>query len=242
MKTIIYIRTSTEEQEPKNQIAECERLAESLNIKDIEIIEEQKSAYKDEKKRTEFNKILDDIKKGRVSNIICWDLDRLYRNRKKLLEFFQICKLYSTKIYSCRQQFINEMQNLKLPTGFEFIKDMMTDNFLQFLGWIAEEESSKKSERVKLAVRRGNGKTKSYKGNKWGRRTLSKKTIKEVLELSSQGLKIREIASRVTYWDKNKNQKHISVGAIWKIINVHKILAENKGGESGSEVIQESVN
>jgi hypothetical protein len=40
---------------------------------------------------------------------------------------------------------------------------------IQNEGEKAEEESKKKSDRVKLAVKQVNGVTKSYKGNKWGR-------------------------------------------------------------------------
>ena len=51
----------------------------------------------------------------------------------------------------------------------------MWDFMIQQAGEEAEEESRKKSERVKLAVRNEDGVTKSYKGNKWGRKTMSSK-------------------------------------------------------------------
>lgn len=68
------------------------------------------------------------------------------------------------KIYSARQEFLNAFDNLNLPQGFEFLAEMYRNNFLQFLGWIAKEESRKKSEKVKSAIRTDKGITKSYKG------------------------------------------------------------------------------
>jgi len=219
-ETIIYIRTSTEEQNPKNQLEDCKKLAEKLDLKDYEILEERKSAFKDNVKREIFNSIKKAIQKGEVKNLIVWDLDRLYRNRKKLIGFFELCNAFKCKIYSFRQAFLNAFDNLNLPQGFEFLAEMYRRNFLQFLGWISEEESVKKSERVKASVRKKEGKpTKSYKGNIWGRKALSKKTIQEVLDLCKKGLSIRQIADQVYYWDSNNNKRKISKSAVHKIIN-----------------------
>ena len=44
-QTIIYLRTSTEEQNPENQKKDCEALAEKLNLKDYDIFSEQQSAF-----------------------------------------------------------------------------------------------------------------------------------------------------------------------------------------------------
>jgi len=213
---IIYNRTSTEDQNPENQLKDCISLANRLKLEDCKILEEKKSAFKEDSKREEFTKILNCIKNKQLNNLICWDLDRLYRNRKKLLGLFRLCKMNNCSIYSFRQGFLNEMQKIKLPTGFEFIKEMMIDNFLQFMGWIAEEESQKKSDRVKASIRQVNGVTKSYKGKKWGRKKL-KKVDKQIIELYKQGKNMREITKQVYYWDKNKHKKFVSLGYVHKI-------------------------
>lgn len=221
-QTIIYLRTSTEEQNPENQKKDCIALAEKLNLKDYEVLPERQSAFKDNIKRKIFENIKQLIKKKQIKNLICWDLDRLYRNRQKLLEFFNFCKAYNIKVYSARQEFLNAFDNLNLPQGFEFLAEMYRNNFLQFLGWIAEEESRKKSERVKSAIRTDKGITKSYKGNKWGRKSLSKNTIKQVLELHKQGISMRQISKQVFYWDKNNNKKQIALSSVHKIITQDK--------------------
>lgn len=215
MNVAVYIRTSTEEQNPKNQLRDCLSLIED---KKYELFEEKQSAWKDEVERKEFNKLKELIKKKKIQQLICWDLDRLYRNRKKLKGFFQFCKTYNCSIKSYRQKFLNEIQEIELPKGFEFVKDMMLDNFINFLGWIAEDESKKKSERVKASIRIKDGKLISYKGSKWGRPEITKRVIQEVIKLREQGLTLREISSQVHYWDKSKNKKQLSKSAVHKIL------------------------
>jgi len=211
MQTIIYIRTSTTEQNPENQLEQCLTLEKEGNY---EVIEDKQSAWNEKKHRHGFDRLRRLIKANRVKNIIVWDLDRLYRNRKNLIAFFKLCKAYGCRIHPFRQQWLEELNNMPKP-----FNEMMYDLMLQIMGWIAEEESTKKSERVKQAVRREGGITKSYKGNKWGRKSISKQAISKVLELNKQGYSIRDIASMVTYTDKNNQPKNLSVGLVHKILS-----------------------
>ena len=81
MKTIvIYNRVSTEEQNPANQLRDCLTLIGEGD--DYEVVQEKQSAFKDID-RPLFDTIRKGIKKGEVQQLICWDLDRLFRNRKK---------------------------------------------------------------------------------------------------------------------------------------------------------------
>ena len=214
-ETIIYIRTSTEEQNPKNQLEDCKKLAEKLNLKDFEILEERKSAFKDNVKREIFNSIKKAIQKGEVKNLIVWDLDRLYRNRVKTVEFIRNYSKLGLRVYSYRQDWFERFNDIPEP-----FNEIMSDLMLQIVSWMAEEESKKKGERVKLAVRKEEGKpTKSYKGNVWGRKPLSQSTINQILQLHKQGLSIRKIARQVLYYDKNNNKKNVSIAVVHKIIS-----------------------
>lgn len=214
MTTIIYLRTSTEEQNPESQLKDCLTLIEQEEYK---VYEDKQSAWKENIERINFNKIKQSIKMHQINKLVVWDLDRIYRNRKNLLGFFQFCKFHKCKIISFRQKFINEMQELVLPQGFEFIKDMMIDNFLQFLGWIAEDESQKKSDRVRAAIRTTKDGAYSYRGNKWGRKEISNQAINKILELHQQGKSLREICKLVQYADKNNNMRNVSLGVVHKI-------------------------
>lgn len=201
MKTIIYLRTSTEEQNPENQLRDCLTLVNQ----EYEVIEEKQSAFKD-KDRLLFESIKKRIKNGEINSLICWDWDRLFRNRKKLKEFFGFCKIYNCEIHSFRQKFFEEFY--KIPEPFnEIIQELV----LNLMGWLAEDESKKKSERVKIAY-------KNHKGKKWGRKSLSENTINEVINLYKKGLSMRDICDEVFIWDKNRNKKKISIGSVHKII------------------------
>ena len=199
-RAIIYIRTSTEEQNPQNQLADCKTL---LDTENYEIVEEKQSAWKD-KDRPLFESIKKRIQKREVKELICWDLDRLYRNRKKLIEFFEFCKIYKCKIISYRQQWLNQLHQMPEP-----FNEIMQGLMIQIMGWIAEEESRKKSERVKIAHKNST--------KKWGRRPLENVDAR-VLELHKQGKSLREIASQVYYWDSSRNKKFVSKSAVHKII------------------------
>ncbi len=210
-QTIIYLRTSTEEQNPQNQLEACQQLAQKLNLQDCEIFEDKVSGWK-ELERKNFNEIKKAIEKAQVKYLICWDLDRIYRNRKKLIEFFEFCKIYNCKIYSVRQDWLESINRIQEP-----FNEIMHNLMLQIMGWLAEEESNKKSERVKLAIKKRDGETYSKFGNKWGRKAINSPRLKEkVKELHNQGLSFREILKHeeVYFYDKNKNKKKPSLATI----------------------------
>ena len=208
--SFIYIRTSTEDQTPQLQLADISTLEPPP---DSIILEEQMSAWKDNVVRPQFEKIISLIKKNQVENLYVWSIDRIFRKRVKLKEFFLLCKLHNVKVYSYCQHWLNHLANIPPP-----FNEMMQDLMISMLGWLAEEESTLKSKRVKMAVRRTGAKTVSHNGNIWGRKPLSNHVIEKVKELNKQGLSIREIANKVKYYDKNKNEQKISKSAVHKII------------------------
>jgi len=197
---VIYLRTSTELQDPQNQLRDCLTLVNG----EYEVVEEKQSAFKD-KDRPKFEGIKTKIKKRIISDIYCWDWDRLFRNRKRLKEFFEFCKIYNCNIHSFRQKFYEDFYNI--PEPFNYI---IQDLFINLLGWMAEDESIKKSERVKLAYKN--------RKQKWGRKPLEN-VEESIIKLHDKGLSIREITQQVYYWNKSRNKKFVSVGAVHKVIN-----------------------
>jgi len=233
MKVLIYERTSTKEQHPELQNKDNINFCSLNNLEIVDIIEEQGSAWKKSSKRLEWEKCIELAKKNKYS-IVLWRYDRAFRNREEFYKFMKIMfEVYNVKIYSVKEPSIMALwemidkQNISDPIQSELIKGIMKVlwNFLiQSAGEQAEEESKKKSERVKLAVVREEGKkAKSYRGKKWGRKSIPKSAIELVLELNKKGYNIRKIASEVKYNDSSNNQKNISKSV------VHKILNENKG-------------
>jgi DNA invertase Pin-like site-specific DNA recombinase len=218
MKVAIYIRTSTKEQTPELQLRACEEKAG----KEYLLFKDQQSAWQDFKERNEFNKLIQLIKEKKITDVYVWDLDRIYRSRKKLLEFFELCRVYNCKIHSYRQNWLEDMNSMPKPWD-EIIYNLM----LQIMGWIAEEESSKKSDRVKNAVskkknHKGEVITTSVYGKKWGRKRITSQTINKILELRAKGYSIKNISKEVWLYDKHGNKsKNISVGAVHKIVSLN---------------------
>ena len=205
----IYIRTSTEEQNPENQVESCKSMSDG----EFTIYRDQQSAWKEEKERENFEILKKGIKAGKYQNLYVWDLDRIYRDRKKLIGFFAFCKMYNCKIHSFRQRWLEDLN--KMPPPFdEIVHNLM----LQIMGWLAEEESQKKSDRVKLAMRRKNGVLYSYKGAKWGKKGLSaqKKNLIAKLYQNNKNISLRALSKELG----------ISVGA------AHKYLSILKGGKT----------
>lgn len=211
--TIIYNRVSTEEQNPENQLKDCQALKDKLGLVEFDYMPEKVSGFKDID-RPVFDSIKGNVELGRVKNIIVWDLDRLYRNRKKLIAFFELCKLKGCKVYSYRQSWLEDLN--KIPSPFN---EIMFNLMLQIMGWLAEEESLKKSERVRASVRKEEGITKSYKGNKWGRKALSQNVIEQILKARQEGKSITEISKQVFYWDKSNNKRFVSRAVVHKTIS-----------------------
>lgn len=227
MDNAIYLRTSTDDQTPQLQLRD---IATLVRIEDAILLEETVSAWKDNVARPAFDNLKALIKSRKVSSLYVWHLDRIYRNRKRLVEFLSLCRNYGVSVFSFNQKWIVSIQQMDAP-----FNEIMFDFMLQIIGWIAEDESTTKSNRVRMSVRKTEEGTFSHKGNKWGRKAMPKQTVTRVLELHKAGNSIRAIASEVQIYDKNKNGKPISKSA------VHKIIVDN-AMEKGSKTLSPTIN
>jgi len=231
MKPIYYLRTSSKDQNPDLQKKEGMDFCKENHLEKPEIYIEQGSAYKIEKVRPIWNEVIEKAKKEK-RDILVWRYDRSFRNRKEFYKFMKIMfEVYNLKVYSVKEPSILafwKMMNQTYsdnPIFNELISNLfkaLWDFMIQQAGEEAEEESRRKGERVKLAVKKDKGITKSYKGKRWGRKQLPKSTINHVQELFWTGLSVRKIAERTFYWTK-QGKKNISKSS------VQKILAENIG-------------
>jgi len=210
-KKHIHIRTSTKEQTPELQLRD---ILSTFQLVDYTITEEKQSAFNDKCKRPVFESIKKLISKNKINELYVWDLDRIYRDRVKIKEFLLFCKMYKTTVFSFNQDWLQDFK--KFPPPFdEVVYNLMVD----VIAWQGEAESIKKSNRVKLSiVKSDTDVTKSYKGNKWGRKGLSKQTTNKIMELNAAGKSIREISRLVKIYDKNNNERFVSKSAVHKTI------------------------
>jgi DNA invertase Pin-like site-specific DNA recombinase len=207
MKAAIYLRTSTKEQFPEKQKGECLILAKrngySIDEEDIHI--EKLSAFKDIQ-RPEYEKIKKKASNRQIQAVIVWALDRWVRRKDTLLEDVIVLKTYGVKLHSVKESWL-EAINIEGVLG-KTIQDFL----LGLIGSLAEMESQRKSDRMKMAY-------KNRTGN-WGRKPIPKITKEKIIELHKKGIKIRDICNEVYYYDKNKHKKNVSSGL------VHKTIAE----------------
>jgi len=226
-RAVIYIRTSTtENQDPKLQLAQCEDYCKRKNWEVVRVFEEQQSAFKDESKRLVFNDMIEHAKKHEFEHIVVWNMDRFSRQPPekvmdlvKLLSSFYNCQVHAANgdAWSEIVETINGIKNMGfLGTAIsEFLEKVIRGIEHQR----AYNESKVKSERVKSAVRKKDGVTYSYKGNKWGRDGMTKQSITKIIELHKSGLSQRKICLQVFIYDKYGNKrKNVSLGVVNKII------------------------
>jgi DNA invertase Pin-like site-specific DNA recombinase len=219
---IIYCRVSTDRkgdnaQSPELQIEPCVNTFPETNVAEIHI--ERKSAYKDNVKRPVLEAIMTRVKMGEVESITVFDLDRLFRNRQKLAHFFDFCREHKCKIQSVNQKWLSDIHNIKPEAVAEMVLGIMT----QLFGYLGQEESYKKSERIKMAVVKDQGsKTKSYKGNEWGRKgDLTEEAVEKMIEMRKSGFTLRQIAAQTKRYDPNK-QEEVCVTAKTVMMNLRR--------------------
>lgn len=218
MKADIYLRTSTSEQFPEKQKLECVEFAQLKGYQILEIHQEQISGYKDVT-RPKYELVKERARSGKISAVIVWSLDRWIRNRDTLLEDVTILRNYGVKIHSVKEAWL-ETINVDGALG-KTIQDFL----LGLIGSLAEMESQRKSERTKMAYNNRTG--------RWGRKTLPEQTKQAIIEAYKQNKTYSQICLEVKYFNKNRNEKNVSRGA------VHKVIENFKKGENRFEAVQE---
>ena len=146
MKAVIYLRTSTKDQNPENQKNECLMFSKNRNYEVIEILQEELSGFKDIV-RPNYDKVVQMARNGEIQAVIVWAMDRWVRNRDTLLEDVIILRNYGVKLHSVKEAWL-EAINIDGSLG-RTIQDFL----LGLIGSIAEMESQRKSERVKIAFK-----------------------------------------------------------------------------------------
>lgn len=225
-KTIIYNRVSTTEQEPELQIKECENFCKEKGWQVIDRLQEKASAFKDETKREKFNEMIERAKKKEFDHIVVWSMDRFSRQPEE--EVLRLVKklnlLYNVDVNAVKGDLWSELvESIGKIKQQGFIGEAISEFLEKIIRGLefqrAYRESKNRSERVLLAVRKKDGKTISYKGNKWGRKTIiTQKLIQECRKLREQGLPIRKIAKQVYVYDKSNNRKKISSSLVYKLL------------------------
>lgn len=137
--TGIYIRVSTEEQvnEGFSLNAQKEKLTKYAELNDWDIFDyyiDDGISGKNIKDRPEINRMLNDIKIGKIKNVLVYKLDRLTRSLYNLMELINLLEIYDCSLNSHTE---------KLDTS-----NAVGRMFVKILGTFAEFERENLAERI----------------------------------------------------------------------------------------------
>jgi DNA invertase Pin-like site-specific DNA recombinase len=190
-KTAIYMRVSTSLQTTDNQLVALQDYATRMNYEITSIYKDEGiSGIKNKSQRPALNEMMKDVVKGKFSQILIYDISRLGRSLKDLVNILN--DFNQSKV---RLIFIQNGIDTSNSTG-----QMM----FQLLGVFAEWERQTIVDRVNAGLVRAR-----QAGKKLGRpSTINDSVISAVKLLRNQNLGIRKISS----------QLRIGVGTVIKII------------------------
>lgn len=176
-KTAVYVRVSTTNgtQTTDSQLHEVRRYCSARGWMDLEIYDDRISGAKSS--RPQLDRMVQDMRRGNISRIVCYKLDRMGRSLTHLALI------------------IDEMNRLKVPLictsqGIDTSEQNACGSFqIAVLMAVAEFERAIIRERVNsgLAAARS-------KGVRLGRPAILQQRHEDVFELRKQGRGIREIS------------------------------------------------
>ena len=198
MKTAIYVRVSTEKQLTESQEHAISMFLQSNPFKNVEYYTDKGESGK-KASRPELNRLLNDIKGGKVETLIVYKLDRLFRSLTDLL--------INLRLFEAKKiNFISIKEKLDLSTATGVL-------FMQMLGAFGEFERNIIVERVKAGL--ANAKA---KGKLLGKPSkIPIEVQQQVVTLKTQGKSYREVS----------NITGLKIPAIQRILKRKEIVNEN---------------
>ena len=221
-KTGIYVRVSTEEQaqEGYSVRGQTEKLKAYSLLKDWEIY----NIYADEGisgknivDRPAINRLIQDVKDGKVNNVLVFKVDRLTRSTKNLIELVELFDKYK-----CNFNSLTESIDTETPSGRMFLK---------IIGIFAEFERENLVTRLKLGFERKakEGYSQASFGASFGY-DLKKGTKIQVINQTEAKI-VREVFD--LYVNENKTMR-----AITEILNDRKIKPKRTGIKWGESTVR----
>ena len=177
MKTAIYVRVSTQEQNIDNQIIELQRYCKA-RMYDVYEVYKDKGISGSKESRPQFDLMLSDASKRKFDCLLVWKLDRLSRSLKHLLTTLDT-------LSSLNISFISYNDNMDTTTSTGKL-------MFSIIGAFAEFERSLIRERVCLGLKRAKA-----KGKKLGRPKLDVNKF-QILNMRNRGKSIRQIARELS--------------------------------------------
>jgi DNA invertase Pin-like site-specific DNA recombinase len=141
----VWFRVSTGHQESANQIPDVDRFVQHHGYTVAETYQVDDSAWKNgggPRYQAELQRALDDAWAGKFRVLVIWSLDRIVRQGpEEALRLFRQFQERGCTIVSVKESWLNgspEVQGL----------------LISFAGWMAQQESRRRSERIKAGIAR----------------------------------------------------------------------------------------
>lgn len=101
----IYARQSIEKKDSLSIEQQIERCRAKADNSDTCIIYQESKSGKSTLNRNEFNRMMDDVRGGRISKIIVYRLDRISRSLADFAKMWEELKSYNVQFVSCSEEF-----------------------------------------------------------------------------------------------------------------------------------------
>lgn len=139
----LYLRVSTDDQDTDNQLIALTEWLRGRGVEIVAVYQEKESAWK-AGHQAELARLRADSKKRarKFDHVVVWALDRL--SRQGALQSLILVKDFETagvKVLSYQETWLDQLGSMR-------------DVFIALLGWIAESESKRRSERTKAGLAR----------------------------------------------------------------------------------------
>jgi DNA invertase Pin-like site-specific DNA recombinase len=146
MRACIYLRVSTSDQHPENQLPALQAIARQRGHEVVEIIEERMSGAK--KARPGLQKLLDGAHRGEYQVVLVWALDRLGRSMMGTMDTVRSLDQYGAEVISHQESWLS-------------VEGPVRPLLLAIFSWAAEQERNRIRERTRAGLdqARRNGKT-----------------------------------------------------------------------------------
>ncbi len=171
-KAGLYVRVSTDRQTADNQLAEVTQLAVARGYESV-VYEEVESAAK---VRPVLDRMLADVRAGRVQAVAVWALDRLHRSMTGAINTVLELDRLGVPVLSVREGWL-EMNGPVRPL------------LVAIFGWVAEQERTRLIERTKAGVERAR-----RQGKRLGRPPASPILLYAARDLVASGVAVAEAA------------------------------------------------
>ena len=204
-KAVIYIRVSTDEQTEQSQLEPCKKFCLEHGYEVVDVCRDHaKSAYKNVKRKG-YDQVMHLVKKREIGHVVVWALDRwLRKGPKELRNSVDYLNMYDVQLHSVSEYWI---ESINLPGS---MGNLIKDFFFGLMGWLAERESKRLSERVLTSEKF----IKAKKKGKVGRATIADEVKNRVIEYLREEKSYRWISQNVTYKVKYGKVRHVSVATI----------------------------